>query len=437
MGTIRWIFLFISVALASGATTDSPSIVQMDLTDLMNEKTSDDTNAYDGFTNKRYMSDASTKSPGLNSMRAFIHVKMAQIVGVAGGKDEKHSYTKDDFVTSIYYENRLPVRVTGTNFITVLSQKENKTSEDEPLVILANYDTDFKVGANPVEDNGSGVAALLVIGHQIAKDLEAKKYSLAHSIILAAVDVSFNKYDSHANGPVNPEDETGADNFVTKFLPNFLKDRKKLRGAIVIDSIMNYRDEPRTQQTYGMDRDYPKAYEQMAGGKFAGNFLGLVARGGDLDSELIESFEEGWEQSKKQKRGLEQSGSNSVDVADPNLIKFIHKADYAGSQSFLHFLKSDQAAFWNYHTKTGSLYPAILLTDTREFRNSTCPSSQCTGAQYYSDAVKPKNLGFAHRTTLAVYETVVKLQSGGMQVQSSIFLSVLTVIGIFYRYLLE
>ena len=47
---------------------------------------------------------------------------------------------------------------------------------------------------NPVEENGLGGAAMLVLGERLAVDIHSGKLKLKHTVILAAVDASLQKY---------------------------------------------------------------------------------------------------------------------------------------------------------------------------------------------------------------------------------------------------
>ncbi len=96
------------------------------------------------------------------------------------------------------------------NFIAVLSpEKDEAKDEDEPLLIIANYDSpyDTSYSKNPVEDNGSGLASLLVVAECISKEIEAGEYKLKHSLIFAATDASFRKYVSK---PAHPATARGS-----------------------------------------------------------------------------------------------------------------------------------------------------------------------------------------------------------------------------------
>jgi hypothetical protein len=155
------------------------------------------------FTGQRKPTTNNEESQARRNMKEFIKFKMSQIIGRVGGKEANHYIHEQGFSTTLYNNNKQTSQVTGTNYIAVLSPKNNETkNEDEPLLIIANYDTDatdsgaINNNNNPVEDNGSGLAAMLVVADFISKEIEAGKYELMHSIVFAATDASIFKYVS-------------------------------------------------------------------------------------------------------------------------------------------------------------------------------------------------------------------------------------------------
>jgi Zn-dependent M28 family amino/carboxypeptidase len=82
--------------------------------------------------------------------------------------------------------------IEASNFI-VIFEGEAKKSEDEPLIILANYDTE-ETETNAVDDNGSGVVTLVALGHYLAHQISSGKMTLNKTVILAATDMAIYKY---------------------------------------------------------------------------------------------------------------------------------------------------------------------------------------------------------------------------------------------------
>lgn len=160
-------------------------------------------NSRDAFVSTRYLVPANNL--GRENMQDFLRQKFASILGLAGGKEAGHVLHHPSFTTSIKtLGSAKQTQVTGINYYAVLAQKENNTEEDSPLVILANYDTDTSLHAqNPVEENGSGIAALLVIGEKLAADIHSEKVKLKHTVILAAVDASIEKHVRQISNCIN------------------------------------------------------------------------------------------------------------------------------------------------------------------------------------------------------------------------------------------
>jgi hypothetical protein len=367
-------------------------------------------------------------------MRKLIRERFGQMAGELGGIEKGHFTNDTTYSTYTFDERRAEVQITGMNIILVLKGSK-PYKDDEPLMIMANYDSDEN--GNVVDDNGSGIAALLVVGDYFAKQVKDEKLKLEHTVIFAATDTSIRKYNWNSNGaPTNAT--TGADRLVQEFLPEFMRERKSFRGAIVLDSLLNYNDAPRSQiiKDGGYDKSYPEAYIEMAKDEFAGNFLALLARDSELDKGLTGKIQEGW------KRGLNQpktQGGNGVDPSssqiNPKLITFIKKAGNPVGDGEIEFLKSDQNSVWSHHERPGMpQYPAILLTDTRVFRSQMCGHA----CDYLAESTKPKNLAFIHRTMMAIHyvlrEQTDSAIGGAPSVQGSTMLMVIPLLALSFRY---
>lgn len=257
--------------------------------------------------------------------------------------------------------------VEGKNFLVIFEGAKN-ISEDEPLLILANYDTD-ESETNPVDDNGSGLVALVSLAGHISHQITSGKLILDRTLIFAATDAALTKYEFGL-----PEGSTtGAEALVRRWLPSFMQGRRKFGGAIVLDSIMNYNDQPRTQVDREVSKAFPSAYREMSYREFRGDFLAIVHRDDELDSPLVKTFERAWRYTKEAPR--EEDHEEEVKI-DPALIRFTYTNTTFSSVSAtaIHFLRSEQGPFWNHFVPqirsrklpTKEL-PALLLTDTGEY----------------------------------------------------------------------
>jgi Zn-dependent M28 family amino/carboxypeptidase len=83
------------------------------------------------------------------------------------------------------------LNVSGTNYLAVFQGKN--TSADVPLIILANYDTG-DTEDNVVDDNGSGVVALIALAEHVSQQIVKGKLDLERTLIFALTDMAIGKY---------------------------------------------------------------------------------------------------------------------------------------------------------------------------------------------------------------------------------------------------
>jgi len=265
------------------------------------------------------------------------------------------------------------------------------------LVLLANYDTELNA-PNPLEENGSGVVLLVSIAEQLAHLLAQDKLALAHSVVIAFTDLAQGKYKQEL--PVRAM--TGAEALIQRWLGRYMENRRKFRGAIVLDSVANFRDEDDTQDAYQLRSSFPSAYEIISENRLRGDFLAVVSRVeyGD-DVKLATSFETAWNATSSRMGKLVQ-------------IDFTNDSISSNMLAPRYFLRSEQTAFWNPEGPQGShrlrtkQLPAILLTDTARYRRSSCSTStrQCS----VTDVATEKNLRFMAQTGNALVRTVQVMQ---------------------------
>ncbi|OXA43970.1 hypothetical protein Fcan01_21188 [Folsomia candida] len=334
---------------------------------------------------------------GRQGIQSFLSWRLSSFVstvtssGKAGGA-EHNQFLQQNFETKVVFHG------------------SKNASEDAPLVILANYDTD-ESEVNPVDDNGSGIVALVALAEHVSHQITTGKLVLERTLIFAATDMALSKYEYGLPDGAR----TGAEALVQLYLPQMMQGRSRFGGAIVLDSIMNYNDEERSQSQYGglFDKAFPLAYQEMSKRNFKGDFLAMVFRDDELDTPLVQAFERGWRSTSKSMRSEAE-----VDI-DPALVRFSYTQSTfnAHAPSAIHFLHSEQAPFWNHfvpeiHRKLPTKeFPALLLTDTEKYRKAECASSGCTITKMVTDA--PKNVEFLKRTVNALYATIIDLQVDG------------------------
>ena len=150
------------------------------------------------------------------------------------------------FEESIQYGTQHPPQ--GTNMIGILPGKFWGTSKDQILVVGAHWDTVENTGG--LDDNGSGVAALL----EIARALKHGNCALTYSVVFVAFDLE--EYGSQ-----------GSLYFVQDFLiEKVMKEGgfPQFKGAIIMDSILHYNS---TQNSQNVEDDWfqqvPNAVENI------------------------------------------------------------------------------------------------------------------------------------------------------------------------------
>ncbi|RWS01098.1 hypothetical protein B4U79_16772, partial [Dinothrombium tinctorium] len=118
----------------------------------------------------------------------------------------------------------------GINLIAIKEGFNSGKAGEEILLVGAHYDT---VKTSPgVDDNGSGIVAVL----EIARLLSLKRKALPHSIMLVA-------FDLEEMGLI------GSLAFVREYLiPNVIERKGvKFLGAFILDMVLNYETSPKSQ----------------------------------------------------------------------------------------------------------------------------------------------------------------------------------------------
>jgi aminopeptidase YwaD len=209
-----------------------------------------------------------------------------------------------------------------------------------PLLIGAHYDT---VSGSPgADDNASGLAVLL----EVASRLRAQP--LARPIWLVAF-------------CLEEQDRLGSQAFASRLKA----ERCELAGAIILECVGFARDEPGTQQ---VPSSVPIAVPTQ------GDFLAIV--GNEASRTLVTQLEQGAERYAARLKTL------SVVVP-------------GNGEAMPHTRRSDHASFWD------AGYPAVMLTDTANFRNP----------HYHreTDTVDTLNLEFLSNVATTVTETAIQL----------------------------
>ena len=212
-----------------------------------------------------------------------------------------------------------------------------------PLIVAAHFDT---VADSPgADDNASGLAVLL----EVVRLIQAQ--ALARPVRF----IAFNLEEQNLLGSL-------------AYVEHLRRKRDEIAGAIVLECVGYARSEPGSQQ------HPPHVPIEVPS---VGNFLAVV--GNDASKGLVTAI------------------TSSCSRAVP-LLKIIPLLVSGRGEQLPDTRRSDHAAFWDQG------YPAVMLTDTANFRNP----------HYHrpSDTIETLNLTFLGHVTLAVTAAVRHLAGG-------------------------
>jgi hypothetical protein len=203
----------------------------------------------------------------------------------------------------------------GVNVVGVLS---GRTKPAEQVLITAHYD--HIAGCPGADDNGSGVAGVL----EAARLLSQGRYQ--RSLVFAC-------WDQEETGLV------GARAWVSRAV-----ERGEQVTTVFNFEMIGFLDDTPGAQSFpsGLDLLFPDAYAQAEANEFRGDFLAII---GDEDSD----------------DAMEAMATHAATVGLPVLT--LELTNEQTTSAFLGDLRrSDHAPFWD------AGYPAMMLTDTSEFR---------------------------------------------------------------------
>jgi Zn-dependent M28 family amino/carboxypeptidase len=201
----------------------------------------------------------------------------------------------------------------GTN---IIGRIPGRAHPEELVIVSAHYDTVPR--SNGADDNGSGVAGLL----ETARLLAGKKH--ARTLVVAF-------WDGEEIGLLGSR----------AFARRAKESKAEIAGVYVYEMIGYRREEPGSQKVpVGFELLFPEAFTKLQENQFRANFIALVCdpRARRLASDIVDS--------------AEQAGQPAV-LLDVHPDRFVPPD----------LMRSDHAGFWE------EGFPAIMITDTAEFRN--------------------------------------------------------------------
>ncbi len=222
--------------------------------------------------------------------------------------------------------------------LPVLENGEVVQRESAPLIIGAHFDT--VQGSPGADDNGSGIAVLLEVARGLSRQAVRKPIRL----------IAFSMEEDDLAGSL-------------AYAKALHAQGKKIYGALILECVGFASNQEQSQQTPpGLPITIPSV----------GDFLGIV---GNQDSvALLHLFESAARQSVPE-------------------LKTISLAVPGQGEMFPDTRRSDHASFWHYG------FPALMLTDTADFRNPNYHSS--------TDTFETLDFTFMSRVTEAVMAAVL------------------------------
>lgn len=280
----------------------------------------------------------------------------------------------------------------GSNMIGILPGQMWGTPQDRILVVGAHWDTVRNTGG--LDDNGSGVAAML----ELARALHHGKCSNKFSVILVAFDLE--EFGSQ-----------GSLVFVQDFLiPKVLEAGgfPQFTGAIIMDSLLHHNTSTDSQD---MEKEWvdqvPVAAKSIKEKNMRGDFLAAFTRATPGDRFLTDVFENNWGKNRPDKTRPDKNirlEKFIMTKLDKEFLSLNMMADH------LNFLRSDHCRFWVANNKKyfASL-PAIVLTDTGPYRGNmrNCYHSPCD--TWDPEKKERINWNFYLHTVQSLIDTVVEL----------------------------
>jgi hypothetical protein len=387
--------------------SESPANVKTDHYIILNTTTK----SHDDLAEKSTTSEPNSRNPRLSSAGSsiemmqknfkelFMHTRHDKVstrlknLTRHGIIDRLSHYTLETTTQEFFAKAPNGEVVQGMNIVGVIPGRNRNKPGDEIILIGAHYDSDANTPG--VDDNGSGVVAML----EIARILSPYMGQLSSSVFLVA-------FDLEENGIL------GSLAFVNNYLiPNELvSKRTHFLGAYILEMVLNYDNSSQSQiLPLDMVLAVPESalWLQMNGNR--GDFVGLWSRK-VLDYQISNAFTESWRKVNEERN---RTGIHTIlpdlklynfDAAIPRDPLLLSTVRYRA------FFNSDHASFWTHRSPEYSDYlSAVLITDMGAHRGNmrACYHEFCDDGRHLTG----ENLEFMKRITDAVANSVLKLSS--------------------------
>jgi len=295
----------------------------------------------------RLLIDAFTQAGWMAQRHAF------QLENVRGRLDYAHGRYPAGAKPAVYR------KLVGANVVAI----KRGVRPSGCFVVGAHHDT---IRDSPgADDNTASVAALLELARVLGP------FSFRESLVLAAFDMEELSF------------------FGSRELVRFLMEDQLIHGAVVYETMSYGSGEPNSQKVPGgFARLYPDQYRKMEDRGFRGDWTAVLYRSSSL--ELARAFGGAM---------VHEHGPESVvllrDLADLPVIGAVARVAPVVGQ----FSRSDHLPFW----RAG--IPAILITDTANFRNPN----------YHLPADRPETLDYSRVAAITAATAVAIAKLAGLE----------------------
>ncbi|XP_028407467.1 uncharacterized protein LOC114530080 [Dendronephthya gigantea] len=301
------------------------------------------------------------------------------------------------------------------NIVGMIRSYRTGTANDKIVIVGAHYDT--VENTTGVDDNGSGVTALL----QVAKNIGEAKCEVNNTILFVAFDFEEWTDECNISWPI----ACGSKEYVKNISSYLKKTGGTIGGAIILETMLNHNSSEGSQKfPPQFDQVLPKTYDDVKSDSFRGNFLAVIARK-ESDRKIFSLITKYFSNDSNYRAQLMAIPIQGRPSLSP--LYFYYEQLY----------RSDHYSFWD----TDASYSALMLGDTANFRGymRRCYHKECDDLSL----VKDDDLQFAQRSMNAVFKTVLDLSQasqdscklvksfGEQSVSINLFLMLLSLTGIF------
>ncbi|XP_002738582.1 uncharacterized protein LOC100368343 [Saccoglossus kowalevskii] len=309
------------------------------------------------------------------NLRNIIEDKFSQprhhLESLSDYKDDARQFIKDQFelfgleviIHSFSTEHDM---IEGSNVIGVLEGDMSGTPDDKITLVLAHYDTYRHTSG--VDDNGSGVAAML----EIAKELTKQECNHKYTTVFAAIDMDVKESADKVRSACYSRIACGTSAFMLSWLKPYLEEvgNPILNVALILESIMNYDTTPESQIIPTKFKStFPSAATEVEANQNRGVFLGMIGR--RLESDVTTKIAEHWKSLPNPEFVIHKL-ELPID-AIPNQIEQTLYQEYMLNSNFF---------FWNEEGMK-----AVYFTDTRQSRGimNECYRMMCDDVHTITD----------------------------------------------------